>query len=105
MDLEPLPFRAPLEQYHKQAEELLAAHRSGDADAIRVIHENHPRFLDSKILWLPKDLTDAEIQSAPFDIADAQLTIARFHSFQNWPALAAYAGAVTRDGSPVFELE
>src|SRR5712692_11812152 len=105
MDLAPLPFRSSLDQYQKQAEELLEAHRSGDSQATQVIHENHPRFLDSKIPWLPKNLSDSEIRSAAFELADAQLTIARCYDFQNWPALAEYVEAVTRDGSPVFQFE
>ena len=105
MDLKPLPFRSSLEQYQKQAEELLEAHGSGDADAIRVLHRNHPRFLDSKILWLPKNLPDSEIQSSALDLADAQLTVARWYSFQSWPALTKYVEAVTRDGSPAFQFE
>ncbi|HXP88415.1 MAG TPA: ankyrin repeat domain-containing protein [Bryobacteraceae bacterium] len=105
MDLNPLPFRASLEQYRKQAEELLEAHKAGDSQAIRVFHERHPRFLDSKITWLPKNLSDSEIQSAALDLADAQLTIARWYSFQDWPALAQYVAAVTQDGSPVFQFE
>ena len=105
MNLEPLPFRSGLGQYQKQAEELLAAHRSGDPDAMRAIHEKHPRFLDSKIPWLPKILPDSEIRSAAFELADAQLTIARWYDFQSWPALAEYVEAVNRDGSPVFQFE
>ncbi len=105
MDLKPLPFRSALEQYQKQAEELLEAHRSGDPQAMRVLQENHPRFLDSKTPWLPKNLPDSEIQTAALALADAQLTIARWYSFQSWPALAEYVGAVTRDDSPVFQFE
>jgi ankyrin repeat protein len=105
MDFKPLPFRSTLEQYQKQAEELLEAHRSGDPQAIRVIHEKHPRFLDSKIPWLPKNLPDSEIRSAAFELADAQLTIARCYDFQRWAALAEYVDAVTQDGSPVFLFE
>ena len=56
MDFKPLPFNSTLEQYQKQAEVLLEAHGSGDAQAIRIIHEKHPSFLDSKIPWLPKNL-------------------------------------------------
>src|SRR5271170_6527786 len=100
MDLQPLPFRSTLEQYRKQAEELLEAYRAGDSQANRVIHENHPRFLDSKIPWLPKNLPDSEIQKAALQLDDAQLTIARWYSFQSWPALAEYVAAVTSDGSP-----
>src|SRR5437867_75828 len=105
MDLEPLPFRSNLEQYEKQAEALLEAHRAGDSRAIRVIHENHPHFLDSKIPWLPKNLQDSEIRSAAFELADARLTIARWYSFRNWPALVEYADAVTRENSPVCRFE
>jgi hypothetical protein len=105
MDFKPLPFCSVLEQYQEQAQELLEAHRSGDSQAIRVIHENHPRFLDPKISWLPKNLPDSEIRSAALELADAQLTIARCYSFQSWPALAEYVEAVTRDGSSVFQFE
>jgi ankyrin repeat protein len=105
MDFKPLPFRSALEQYQEQAGELLEAHRSGDSQAIRLLHENHPRFLDSKIPWLPKNLPDSEIRNATLELADAQLTIARCYSFQSWPALAEYVEAVTRDGSPVFQFE
>ena len=105
MDFKPLPFRSTLDQYQKQAEELLEAHRSGDSKAIRIIHEKHPRFLDSKISWLPKNLPDSEIQSAVFESEDAQLTIARWYDFQSWPALAEYAEAVTRENSPVYQFE
>src|SRR5438552_10222564 len=105
MEFKPLPFRTTLEQYQKQAEELLEAHGAGDAQAIRIIHEKHPRFLDSKIPWLPKNLPDSEIRSAAFEFADAQLTIARCYDFQSWPALTEYVEAVTRDGSPVFQFE
>src|SRR5207245_8041483 len=61
--------------------------------------------LDPKIPWLPKILPDSEIRSAAFELADAQLTIARWYDFQSWPALAEYVEAVNRDGSPVFQFE
>ncbi len=105
MDLKPLPFHCSLDQYQRQAEQLLEAHRSGDSDAIRIIHENHPRFLDSGIPWLPKKLPDSEIQSARLELPDAQLTIARWYSFQGWPALAEYVVAVASEHSPVFQFE
>ncbi len=104
MDLSRLPFRSSLDRYQKQADALLEAHASGDPEAIRIIHHNHPRFLDPKIPWLPKDLPDSEIRSAALEPADAQLAIARWYNFQSWPALAEYAHAVTPDG-PVFEFE
>jgi ankyrin repeat protein len=105
MDLKPLPFRATLEEYLKQAEELLEGHRTGDAQAIRMLHENHPGFLDSQITWLPKNLPDSEIRSAALELADAQLALARWYSFRSWTAVAEYAAAVTRNDSPVFQFE
>jgi hypothetical protein len=89
MDLKPLSFLSNLEEYQKQAEELLDGHGSGDTEAIRVFHQNHPRFLDSEILWLPKNLPDSEIQSAGLELADAQLALARWYSFQSWAAVEA----------------
>lgn len=105
VDPKPLPYDSPLDQYERQAEDLLEAHRSGGFQAVRIIHQNHPRFLDSKIPWLPRNLSDFEIRSAAFDLADAQLTIARWCSFRDWRALAQYVRAVTRDGSPVHQFE
>jgi ankyrin repeat protein len=105
MDFNPLPFRSTVDQYQNQAEELLAAHRMGDPEAIRLFHEKHPRFLDSKILWLPRNLPDSEIRNSALDLADAQLAIARSYDFQNWPALAEYVAAVTQVNSPVFQFE
>lgn len=105
MDLKPLPFRSSLDQYQKQAEELLEAYRSGDSEAIRCFKEHHPRFLDPKIPWLAKNLSDAEVRSAELELADAQLTIARWYDFQSWSALAEYVEAVTRDNSLVCQFE
>lgn len=105
MNLKPLPFRSSLEQYGRQAEELLAAFQAGDSQALRVFHENHPRFLDSTIPWLPKRLPDSEIRSAALDSADAQLALARWYNFRSWDALGEHVEAVTRDGSPVCRFE
>ena len=105
MVLKHLPFRAPLEKYHQKAVRLLAGHKEGDPAAIKIIHANHSRFLDSKIVGLPRDLSNDEIRSAPFDLADAQLTIARWHSFRDWLALAKYTLAVSTKDSPVQQFE
>ncbi|HYL79027.1 MAG TPA: ankyrin repeat domain-containing protein [Bryobacteraceae bacterium] len=105
MKLEPLPFRSTVDQYQQQAAQFLEACRSGDTEAIQIIHKNHPRFLDDKIAWLPKDLPDSEIQNAGLDLADLQLTLARWYGFPSWPALAQWADAVRQDGSPVAQFE
>ncbi len=105
MDLKPPAFDASLARYQQQAEQLLDAHGSGDPHAIKLIHENNPRFLDNKTSWLPKSLPDSEIQNAPFDIAGAQLTIARIYNFKDWNALAECVDAVGQTASSVFQFE
>src|SRR5690242_16794561 len=96
-----LAFDASAAAYEQQAEELLAGHRSGDVDALRLIHGSHPRFLDEQVKWLPKKMEVEEIRSAPFDAADARLALARWYIFQDWPALADYATAAAHRGSLV----
>lgn len=105
MHLKPLPFESSLEQYQKQAEELLEAYKAGDSEAMRCIKERHPRFLDANIPWLPKNVPDSEVCSAALGLEDAQLTLARWYDFQGWPALAEYAETVSRHGSPVWQFE
>lgn len=105
MDLTPLPFRASLEEYHRQAEQVLAAWKAGDPRAVQIVRQRHPRFLSSRIPWLPKPLSDAELRSASLELSDAQLAIARWYDFESWPRLADYVEAVTRDGSPVSVFE
>ncbi|MBK5292074.1 MAG: ankyrin repeat domain-containing protein [Acidobacteriia bacterium] len=105
MDLQPLPFRSSLDQYQKQAQDLLEAFHAGDPEAIQRIKQRHPRFLDPKIKWLPKNVSDAEVQSAALQLADAQLTVARCCDFQSWSALVEYVEAVTTENSPVCQFE
>jgi ankyrin repeat protein len=105
MEFVPLPFCSRLEEYQQQAESLLEGYRAGDPAAIRIFKERHPRFLDEKILWLPKNVSDAEVRAAALDIADAQFALARSYDFQNWQALAAYAAAVTEVNSAVWRFE
>ncbi len=105
MNLTPLPFRSGLGQYRRQAQELLEAYRSGDSGAIRCINERHPRFLDEKIAWLPKNVSKAEVLGAGLDLDDLQLTLARWYDFRDWQALADYVAAVSRDNSAVCRFE
>ena len=89
MDARQLPSRPSLEQYHKQAKELLKAYKSGDSDALQRIKRYHPHA--SKL----GELT----------LADAQLVIAREHAFESWPRFAAHIEALGRESSPVSQFE
>ncbi|MGB9123428.1 MAG: hypothetical protein WCE73_22625 [Candidatus Angelobacter sp.] len=55
MDPKPLPARPSMEQYKKQAKELLKAYRSADVETIRRVKRNHPRFES----FLSRDLISA----------------------------------------------
>ncbi len=105
MEFTPLPFRFALTQYEQQAEGLLAGWRAQDAGAIRIMRENHPRFLDERIPWLPKRMSDAEAAGVTLDLADARLAAARWYSFQDWQRLAEWVDAVQRDESPIAKFE
>jgi ankyrin repeat protein len=105
MDITPRPFRAALEEYERQATDLLDAWRAGDPGAIQIVRHKHPRFLDSRIPWLPKQLSDAEVRSVELARPDAELTIARWYDFQDWSRLVEHVEAVSRDGSPVETFE
>jgi ankyrin repeat protein len=69
-----LPDRPNLEQYKKQAKDLLRDHAEAAAEALARIARHHPR-LD---------------HTAPFQLADAQLVIAREHGFESWPKFAKH---------------
>ena len=64
MELVHLPFDAPLADYVRQADSLLAGWQGGDETAIRVFRESHPKFLDEKIPWLQRHMTPEEVRAA-----------------------------------------
>jgi hypothetical protein len=103
--IRPLPSDSGLDDYQQQAEELFAAWKAGDPDAIRFVIHRHPRFLSDHASWLPKRMSEAEIRSAPFELADAQLSIARWYDFADWDRLREYVDAVSAPGSPVALFE
>jgi hypothetical protein len=96
MDARELPARPSLEQYKKQAKNLLKAFRASDAEAMRRVRRGHPRF---------RKLAEAEFRSASFALADAQLVIAREHGFESWPKFAKHIGDLLRKDSPVSIFE
>jgi ankyrin repeat protein len=95
MDANPLPARPNLEQYRKQAKDLVKARKSGDPQALRRIRQ-HPRL---------RKLPEAEFRNAPFALADAQLVIAREHAFESWPKFAKHVEDLARANSPVSQFE
>ena len=64
----------------------------------------HPKFLDDKIPWLERDLTDAEVRATPIDREDARLALARWYEFQDWRRLEEYVASVQQPG-PIARFE
>jgi ankyrin repeat protein len=87
MDANPLPAHPNLEQYKKQAKDLLKAYRSADVETIRRVKKNHPRF---------EKLPEPGFEITKFALADAQLVIAREHGFESWPKFAKHVQEVAR---------
>jgi hypothetical protein len=89
-DREDLPYRAGLDEYHRQAAELFAALKSGDDAAAWRFKWNHPRFRGKSV---------DDVRAAALDETDAQTVIAQEYSFQTWADLAAFTQEVGRGGA------
>jgi ankyrin repeat protein len=96
MDVKELPARPNLDQYKKQAKELLKACASGDPDGVWRIKRNNPRLAK---------LSDVDFRKLSLRLADAQLAIAREHGFESWPKFAKHIDDLTRERSPVSIFE
>jgi ankyrin repeat protein len=84
------PARPNLEQYKKQAKELVKAWRTGDPEAIQRIQKNHPRIHK----W-----PEADFRRVKVALADAQFVIAREYGFASWPKFAKHIQTLIRDRS------
>ena len=105
MAFAPLPFRATVTEYRRQADDLYSGWRSGDEESIRVFRSKHPKFLDTKIPWLERSMSDEEVRATPIDCSDALLATARWYDFLDWPSLVSWVEAVHAAGSPVARFE
>jgi ankyrin repeat protein len=96
MDVKELPPPPSLEQYRKQAKALLKGQKNGDADALERMRQHHPRLAK---------LTESELRSGKFLLADAQLAVAREHGFESWPRFAKHVEALSRENSSTSKFE
>jgi ankyrin repeat protein len=74
-----IPARPSVEQYKKQAKELVRAVAARNLDALDTIRRWHPQFCKA---------TDDQIPTIA--LTDAQLVIARSHAYPSWPKFAAH---------------
>ena len=77
-----IPDRPSLEQYKKQAKDLLRACARRDPAALERM-QRHPRFRNLNPGQLPAQLHT-------IILADAQIVLAREHGFPSWPRFAAH---------------
>ena len=80
-----LPSRPNLEQFRKQAKDLVKERARAAPDALARIRDYHPRL---------RGLPDLDIQNASFKLSDAQWIIAREHAFESWPKFARHLGTL-----------
>jgi len=92
MDAKQLSARPNLEQFRKQAKELIKDRKS--PAVIQRIRKFHPRL---------REPTDAQIEN--LSLADAQCVIAREHAFESWPKFIKHVQEVTRANSPISRFE
>ena len=85
-----LPERPNLDQYRKQAKDLLRAFRAADPDALARVTAHHPRLR-----------ARGAADDAAFQLADAQLVLAREHGADSWTAFAARIESAAAAGARV----
>jgi ankyrin repeat protein len=86
-----LPSCPNLEQYKKQAKDLVRAFKSADPHTLQRVEKSHPHA---------DNLLGPGILKAKFALADAQLIVAREHGFDSWPKFAKCIETLKRENSP-----
>jgi len=92
MDAKQLSARPNLDQFRKQAKDLLKRRKTNDV--VQRIKKFHPRF---------RELTEAQLEI--FSLADAQWVIAREYGFESWPKFIKHIQEITRANSSVSKFE
>ena len=100
-DVLPLAPRPSLDQYKKQAEELVRACLSGAPDAIREWAAPWPA-LAPRLEAFARDTLTSRRRCA---LTGAQFVVARMHGFESWPKFAAHLDGLARAGSPISNFE
>ena len=100
-----LPARPRLEQYQKQAKDLLEALNSGNPEAMRWVKRYHRRLPGRPDTNDRNKVTDSEIRSAKLSLIDAQFVIAREHQFENWSKFKKHVEGLNRKNSRVAQFE
>jgi hypothetical protein len=78
---EPLPYRAGLQEYQREAEALWDSLQPADQAALWRFKWEHPRFRGRPV---------GEVASTALNIGDAQAVVAREYGFEDWAGLAKF---------------
>jgi len=89
-----IPTRPSLEQYRKQAKDLLDGVVKQAPDALDRVSTHHPRL---------KGLVAPTLAGSKIKLADAQLVIAREHGFESWPKFSAHLNAMRGSQPDTFD--
>lgn len=100
-----LTHRASKAEYDDQAAALLRAWQDGHEEAVGLFRSRHPRFLDPKVPWKPREMSDEEVRAEVIDLDDARLAIARWYDFAGWARLVEFASVAADPASPVARFE
>jgi len=93
MPTKALPRHPSLENYKKQAKDLLKRHQAGDPETFSRLQQSHPRF---------RTQLKPEATNHRFTLTDAQLVLAREHGFPSWPKFAARIEVIRREHSALL---
>ena len=99
-DVVPLPFRASLEQYKEQANDLVKACKSGAPDAVRAWAVRWPAQAEQIVRFAREALPGRGCA-----LSGAQFVIARVHGFETWPKFSAHLDGLARAASPISRFE
>ena len=99
-DVLPLPLHPSLEQYKKQAKELVRACRAGAPDVIREWAARWPDHAEQLEAFARDTLTRRDCA-----LTSAQFVIARAYGFESWPKFAAHLDGLARAASPISAFE
>jgi hypothetical protein len=100
-----LGARPSLERYRREAEELIEAHRAGEAKAMQWIRRYHSRLAGRPDTNDRNPVTDTKVREVKLSVSDAQFIVAREHQFENWATFAKHIEELNRKGSAVAQFE
>ena len=89
-----IPTRPSLEQYRRQAKDLLEGINKQHPDALGRVGAHHPRL---------QGLAIPSLAALRIKLADAQLVIAREHGFESWPKFSAHLRTLQASPPDAFD--